>query len=379
MTAPGSVQHEPWRSATETGPGPEALPGDAGRHRGLRLLVVAGGTRATASARHRLWNYRPFLEADGVRVTWVEYRGGRLKSPVRAMSARVGLLARLARSAPGHAVILVQKILPPISLVRFWRARGRRVVYDFDDALYEWWWGGESERTARRRKGRFDAMLRAASAVIAGSPPQAAYARRIAASVEVLYPSLDRQRFRDIPRPREVSPPTLGWIGNEQSQVYLRELEPVLEKMLQRHADARLLVCSSVVPDLSATVRERMEFLPWSERAELEAVSRFHVALSPMDREPWSRARGGRVSVLLSMGAGVPVVAAPGGGLEELLEGGSGVLLARTPDEWLCHIDRLLTEPEERERLGREARALVDRKIWAEVQYPRFRRAVFGE
>ena len=97
-----------------------------------RLLVVAGGTRATASTRHRLWSYRPYLERDGVSLTWLEYTGGRIESPPAAFAARARFVLALARNAGAREVVLVQKVLPPITLVRRWRRRGCRVVYDFE-------------------------------------------------------------------------------------------------------------------------------------------------------------------------------------------------------------------------------------------------------
>lgn len=351
--------------------------------RGRRLLVVAGGTRATASTRHRLWNYRPYLEREGVALDWVEYKGGRLESIGPALGARLRFLVDLGRRADARDVVLVQKVLPPIPLIERWRRRGARVVYDFDDALFERFEWGETEEKARRRRRRFDAMLRAASHVIAGSPPLAEYARRISPSVEVLYPSLERERFAALPRPAAGAPSVIGWVGNDRSQRYLQSLEPVLAEVMGAHPTARLRVCSSGLPQLPALPADRVELVRWSEAAELRAVASFDVAVSPLALDAWSQARGGRVSVLLSLGAGVPVVASPGGGLEELVaEAGQrapGLLFARDAGEWRGWLDRLLSDEEERRRRSAAARELVDRSIWADVQYPRLRRALFGE
>ncbi len=344
------------------------------------LLVIAGGTRTTASTRHRLWNYRPYLEADGLDPDWMEYGGGRESSVLRAAVHRLSFLKDLVMEPGSHDVILVQKVLPPVALVRHWRRRGIRVVYDFDDALYHHHLWGESQAASRRRRARFDAMLEAASVVVAGSPPLAGYARSRTDRVEVMYPSLRRERFSDRTRPpREPGRTVVGWIGNDQSQVYLKELEPVLVEAFRRRPGVRLMVCSSRPPELDPVLLDRLDFVPWSEEAEVEAAHAFDLAVSPLGTEPWSRARGGRVSVLLSMAAGVPVLASPGGGVDELVEGQGGVAFADDPGTWAAELERLLDDPEERARQGRAARAVVDGRIWADVQYPRFRALVFGE
>ena len=354
---------------------------------GTRLLVVAGGPRTTASSRHRLWYYRPFLEADGVQVRWIEYGGGAAGTPgLTALRQRLAFLGRLLGRSWGHDVVLVQKVLVPAGLVRAWKRGGARVVYDFDDALHERFTHGEGAARARARKRRFDAMLALADQVIAGSPPLAEYARTLAPAVEVLYPSLERGRFADAaPAAHRAADSTVvGWIGNRASQAYVARIAPVLSEVLAEHPGSRFMVCSSAPPALPPALLERTDFVPWSEAAELEAVRAFDVAISPLDEEAWSRSRGGRVSVLLSLAGGVPVVASRGGGLDELdargraegIEG--GLVFAEGEAAWSEHLRRLLRSPELRARRGAAARALVDRWVWADVQYPRFRRAVLG-
>lgn len=344
-----------------------------------RLLVMAGGPRQVASTRHRIWNYRPFLEADGVHLTWVEYGGGRETSQLRAMGFRARLLFDLIRTVARQDVVLVQKTLPPALMFRAWKAQGARVVYDFDDALFARAVTGESEATWRRRKSRFDAALAAADVVVAGSPPLAEYARERAARVEVLYPSLERASFPVRPRPdSRPERVTVGWVGNDQSQVYLRALEPILAAVLRDRPAVRLAICSSVRPRMGPDLDPRLDFIPWSEEAEVAAAASFDVAVSPLGPEPWSRARGGRVSVLLSMASGVPVVASPGGGLLELAGDDGGVLFADDPEAWRWALARVLDDRGERERMGRRARSVIDGSVWADVQYPRLRKILFG-
>ena len=343
------------------------------------LLVVAGGTRSTASTRHRLWNFRRFLEVDGVDLDWIEYGGGREPSRVRAALHRTRFVRDLVARSGGRDVILVQKVLPPAMLLRRWKRRGARIVYDFDDALYHRALWGETASLAARRKERLDVVLGHADMVIAGSPPLAAYARLHTDTVEVVYPSLLRGRFEGRERPpHDPDLVTVGWVGNDQSQIYLKKLEPTLTEAFSRHPGAELMVCSSRPPDLRADLLQRMRFVPWSEPAELAAAAAFDMAVSPLGPEPWSRSRGGRVSVLLSMASGVAVVASPGGGVEELVEGSDAVRFADDPDAWGQELERLLVSREERERVGRAARDVIERRIWADVQYPRWKSLVFG-
>lgn len=346
--------------------------------KGRRLFVVAGGTRRTASTRHRLWYYRPLLEANGVDLRWVEYDGGKSGFGLTGMGRRLRFLIRLASQAADADTVLIQKVLPPTTLVRRWVKQGRRVVYDYDDALFARF-PEEPAGRAKRRKTRLDAVLASASAVIAGSPPLADYARKYASEVHVLYPSLQRDRYLGLTPDRKTGGPVvIGWIGNDQSQVYLRSLDHILAEVFAAQPGARLLVCSSVRPRMSSDVDARMDFLPWSESAEIEAVRRFDLAISPMATDPWSQARGGRVSVLHSMAAGVPVIASPGGGLESLMTDRVSGRLVHSDADWRAALHELTTSPTDRMRLGRGAREVIDRRIWTDSQYGAFSEAVFG-
>lgn len=351
-----------------------------------RLFVVAAGTRSTGSSRLRLWNYRRFLEADGVALVWEEYRGGRVRAPVEATRLRWDFLRRLLRLRPGPGDrVLVQKILPPLALVRRWRSAGATVVYDFDDALTERAPTGEGRATVWWRSRRFRAMLRAADRVIAGSSPLAELASGITdAPVEILLPSLDRDWYASAAWAGEARPAggslRVGWVGSDQNLHYLRLVTGSLERAAGLHPGLRLSVCSAAPPRLTPRLDPLVDFVPWSERAELDAVGRFDIAISPLTNDRWSRSRGGRASVLSSLGAGVPVVASRGGGLDDLVrKGKGGILFAETREEWDSALDTLLGNASERRRQGAEARRLIDENVWADVLYPRFKTFVLGE
>jgi len=64
--------------------------------------------------------------------------------------------------------------------------------------------------------------------------------------------------------------------------------------------------------------------------------------------------------------------------LEELIVSGESGIIARTPEQWRDGLERLIRDAEERRRVGAGARLVVDREIWADVLYPRWKDVVFG-
>jgi len=61
------------------------------------------------------------------------------------------------------------------------------------------------------------------------------------------------------------------------------------------------------------------------------------------------------------MALGLPVVVSPVGMNREAVEPGVSGAFAVTEDEWVDELLRLVRDPERRERMGRAARAVVER------------------
>ena len=344
------------------------------------LLVIAAASRRAASTRHRLWNYRDALERDFAPLRWVEYGGGDGGRSPRAAATRAVCAWRACRGVAASQVVLIQKLLFPGAVVRAWKAAGKRIVYDFDDALYARAPNGESSATARARRRRLDATLKTADQVTVGSEPLRRYAAERNPRVQVVYPSLNADAFRDFPRPgnRDSGELRVGWIGHQTNLSYLESLSDVLAALADEVPGLRIVVCSGRPPRLAEALSARVRFVPWSEENEIAALADMDVALSPTGADEWSRGRGGRVSVLNCMAAGLPVVLAPGGGIEDVATDGASALFAASSDDFAAHLRRLAREPNYAAKVGTAARAAIEARIWSHVQYPRFRTAIVG-
>lgn len=341
--------------------------------------MVAAGTRAAAGTRHRLWNYRDALERDFAPLRWVEYGGPEGWSPA-AVRKRVACMVGAWQGASASEIVLIQKLLFPGAVVHAWKSMGARIVYDLDDALYAPTPNGEAPAAAAARRRRLDDTLQLADQVIVGSEPLRLYASERNANVAVVYPSLNPRRFRDFPGPPRSAGEAfrVGWIGHDRNLHYLAALAGVLASVAEEVPGFELVVCSGKAPSLPPLHPDRIAFVPWSEENELRALASMDAAVSPMGRDAWSQGRGGRVSVLNSMAAALPVVLEEGGGVEELVRDGESALVAKSPADFRAHLLALARDPAYGRRVGAAARAVVERRLWSHVQYPRLRAAVAG-
>jgi len=299
--------------------------------------------------------YRYRLEAFRLALS---ERGWDLKAEplARSLFRRVG---QLRRAAEADVVVLQRKLLPLWQL-RMLRKRARRLVYDFDDALYCRDSYHPKGTESWRRMFAFWATIYAADTVTGGNHHLCAQAARWVPAERVrfvptcirpeTYPVADHRR-----RGTEVK---LVWIGQRSTLPSLNLAEPCLAAAAARLTGLQLRVVSDVFPNLSGI---RVEQRIWSAATEAADVADADVGISWLPDDPWSLGKCG-LKVLQYMAAGLPVVANPVGANNQMVVDGVTGFLVRTPAECADAIGRLAAEPELRVRLGRAGRELAGRE-----------------
>src|SRR3989304_8409893 len=126
----------------------------------LRVLFWPIGDQRTASTRHRLLNLLPFLERSGIRPTLLQ--GGKTTAATAW---------RALRLAAGVDCVYLQKKLLPSWYLPLLRRAARRMVFDFDDALYapRSKPRPDQRRLARRLRAQLDRMLNTVDLAVAGN------------------------------------------------------------------------------------------------------------------------------------------------------------------------------------------------------------------
>ena len=77
------------------------------------------------------------------------------------------------------------------------------------------------------------------------------------------------------------------------------------------------------------------------------------------------------LKALQFMSLGIPTICSPVGVNTEIIQHGQNGLLARTEDEWVEQLKRLLRSPELRKTLGEAGRRTVQSRYSAKVQAPK--------
>jgi glycosyltransferase involved in cell wall biosynthesis len=347
----------------------------------VKVLFVPLGPPQLACSRVRVYQYLPFLRACGDTVRVLPLSGppdpvalpGRVVG-ARRLAFRLAMLRRvlqIAALAPRYDLVFLQRVLLPVAAQRWIRRHARRLVFDFDDAIYTRHEGmPDGARWASRAAERFDAVTAAADAVVASTAHLAERARRRQPRTLIVPGPVDCERYRPAAR-SATDAVVVGWIGSPATTMYLESLQPVLGQVVEKHRG----VCVEAVGAHPRAGRPPIEVRPWSLDTEVAALQRFDIGVMPLPDDEWTRGKAG-YKLLQYMACAIPCVASPVGANRELVQHGETGWLADADGEWEAGLTRLIGDAGLRARLGRRGREFVEGEHSLQSWAPRFRAAL---
>ncbi len=326
-----------------------------------RLAAYVHGTHDPA-ARFRIAQYMPLLSEAGWDVSlcpqrparpWAIDWGGPLRN---ALPRRIGSWVRrinrrldIAAASNYDCVFQNRDLLAGRAEYeeQLFR-RTRRVVFDFDDAIYL---DGKADHIG--------SVCARAAWVIAGNAQLADFARQHTERVSIIPTVVDPTAYEVAAHAAAPRAPQLriGWLGSAHSiEQTLFPFVPLLAT-LQARLGFEFVVMSAPPPVLPASPL-RWRFVPWSPLAETQIARHIDIGIMPLVDEPYQRGKCG-CKLLQYMAAGLPTVASPVGVNAELLGDGARGLAAATPYEWGAALEALIGDAARREAMGQAGRAFV--------------------
>jgi glycosyltransferase involved in cell wall biosynthesis len=313
------------------------------RRAAVRVVALVDSVTHVCS-RYRVVAFEPFLTAAGHTL---ELR------PLPASGLARFLLFRELRTA--DAVILQRKLLPRIQL-NWLRHYAKRLIFDFDDAI--WLRDSYSQKgsTCRRRFRRFARTVRSVDCVVGGNSFLIEQARTLAPRTEVeLIPTSINPLKYEVATHERTKQLRLVWIGSSSTLQGLERFRPILEAIGKAIPDTRLkLICDRFI----GLEHLAVEAVPWCEATESKDLASADIGITWIPDDDWSRGKCG-LKVLQYQAAGLPVIANPVGVHPEFIRPGETGCLAQTPAEWIESIQQL-ANPATRNQYGRTARRMVD-------------------
>ena len=250
---------------------------------------------------------------------------------------------------------------------------GKRVVFDFDDRIYE----TAELADHHSRLGRF--LTRADQIIVSTEylRQDLVTHRSDIASRVVIIPTLF-----DPPRGRSVAALTrsnervrIGWVGVSTGFKFLQAIEEDLSGVLGAFPQATFTVVSDR-PYSPSTARFKVMNVKWALAKEVDYFRELDISLMPLDASPRARSKAG-FKALQSLACGVPVIASAVGMNCDIIHHGENGFLAQKPEDFSRYLRLLIEDVDLRRRLAARAPETVKRFEFDRWQHD-YLRALLG-
>jgi glycosyltransferase involved in cell wall biosynthesis len=255
-------------------------------------------------------------------------------------------------------VVVVYRKTYPVGACRLLARRSRRLVFEFDDAI---WLPAPSEpqglRFAAHFRRRFEEIVAVSGLVVAGN-------RNLADEIsgtraEVIPTAVDLARFRPATRSGERPGFVVAWVGTGENLGEWESLAPAFRRLIERRAEVRLKVISDREPK---PLGLPLEFERWSLEREATCLENTDVGVMPLRDTPWNRGKCS-AKALQYMAMGRPAVVSPVGMNREVVAHGVSGFFAETPEQWIARLEELAADRALARRMGDAARASVEERF----------------
>ncbi|HEX7244583.1 MAG TPA: glycosyltransferase [Solirubrobacterales bacterium] len=314
----------------------------------------------------------PLFSAEATR----RFRTAGALAKARVLASSRRRLKRELRAAGDASTVVVQRgvdLTPSLALERA-ATRGRRLIYDVDDAI----WlsgaqtGGHRLSSLKGAARRVRWLAERAERTIAGNE---ILAEHLAPHGPVtVVPSLVDPEAYAVRRHEQGEEVTLGWIGSPTTAPYLGRVAGVLERFGKASdRPVRLLLVGGSAPPLAGV---RIEERAWSPAAERQALAEIDVGLMPLPDTPWTRGKCA-YKALQYMAAGIPAVV-DDVGISAAAVAGAGYAIAGE-DQWLEALEALAADAGLRGELGAAGRRRIEADFSPQRWLPTIATIIRGE
>lgn len=326
----------------------------------MRVLVMTKGDFEKGSTKYRIAQYADFLRTSGVNGINLDF--------VKRRDIDRSLIDRVR----GYDTVFNQRCLIRTSLARKIIANSRRVIFDFDDAIYTRSGKPRSWLTSVRVRRRLHLWLRRANVVTTANDFLAEYGRRYSSDVVIIPMAIDLDTWRHRgPDRRDTF--TIGWAGSPVNVRHIERLEPVLSEVLATYPFIRLAIFSGRKPQLSCP----FEYYPFRPGEEPEFVRNLDIGLLPLSDEEYSMGKS-PIKAIQYLACGVPVVGNVFGATAEILNDNNSICVS-SKEDWICALATLIKNRELAESMGRAGREFVLKYHNAKLTAQRLLKIVSGD
>lgn len=350
------------------------------------------------SSRMRSYQYFPYLEYAGWKVTvkpffddayLKDFYAGKknINAVFKSYVRRFFVLFSVLRY---DKVVIEKEIFPFLPAFAEWilNLLGIKYLADYDDAIFHNYDLSANPVIRKFLGNKIAKVMRYSGTVVAGNSYLAEYARKAGAkNIDIIPTVIDIERYpaKNNDSGVALSPNVIlsgvegrvgkrsisdsekfivGWIGTKTT--FEKHLSPCREwiKALQYHEPDIFFHIVGITDDMD--LGKNVKYIPWTEKTEVAEILKMDVGIMPLQDSEWEKGKCA-YKLIQYAACGIPGVASDVGMNKEVCIDNETGLIAENPAEWIEKIKGIKKETDQRLRMGRNARTLVEAKYCIQV------------
>lgn len=334
------------------------------------LFLVPYPLNRAPSQRFRVENLVPLLDKAGIDYTiapfmddrtWgVLYKGGSAIQKATGILKGYWRRMKTVLAAGRYSHVFIHReaapLGPPVFEWYLTRVAKKKVIYDFDDAIWIPNTSGQNSIAAGLKAfWKVKKICSWVSIVAGGNDYLCAYAESCGAEDVRRIPTVvdTANRYNQL-KTHTAGSVTVGWTGSHSTLKYLDELMPVLSQ-LQEEYDFTFLVIADKQPELPL---KNWKSIPWNPDTEIADLLKIDIGVMPLTHDQWSEGKCG-FKLIQYLSLGIPGLASSVGVNKAIIRNGENGYLCDRPEEWKDAIGRLINDVDTRREMGRKGRETI--------------------
>jgi glycosyltransferase involved in cell wall biosynthesis len=322
-----------------------------------KILFISKGENAS-STRYRALQYFPYFIESGWRPNHSTMSGGLL-----------AVLKTFVAAKQADIVVLLRKTHPyPI----FWilRRLSKKLIFDFDDAIFSNTDGSDS----KTRMQRFKHTVTKCDMVFAGNQYLAERAKRFQPNTYVIPTSLAIEKYELTPK-RNENQFILVWIGSQSTKKYIVGILPYIENAAIKIPQLQLKIIADF--ELKSDKLNIIN-IPWTAKIEASELCDSDIGLGPLPEDNWTKGKCG-LKVLQYMAAGIPVITSPTSVNGYVITHDQHGFIVNSPEDWEQAIQMAYKQKKRLLQMGNAARIRVKAEFQINVVYQKIELLIQSE
>jgi glycosyltransferase involved in cell wall biosynthesis len=228
----------------------------------------------------------------------------------------------------------------------------KRVIYDFDDAIWLPNTTAENKIAGLLKwHSKIASICQWAYKITPGNEYLATFARQSNLNVTLLPTVVNTNTHAPTPNKNTKEKVTIGWTGSHSTLVYLNPLVEILQK-LEQHYSFYFIVIADKNPELPLA---NFKYIKWSKESEIVDLQLINIGIMPLADDQWAKGKCG-FKAIQYLALGIPAVASPVGVNSQIVIDGDNGFLCDSADQWYTALEKLLQNQQLRKEFGAKGR-----------------------